>query len=498
MPGFVLLGVYFQKYRNIAFGIVTMGSGIATFVLAPLLYHFIDEYGYRGSMILMAGILSHLYVVGAVLRPVNFDFDSEDFIKTVDTNDNTGDIESKPMTGPPSGKCDSETVVTVDKFPLTTAEVYKIPSRILNESQNKENVDTLSKCDLNNSSGNINSNRYTTSMLNVNGTKSNCDMSHVSFLTSLSFSEQKNLNSNKSPSVKADNLPSFLFYKENMLNGKRINRHYSGSEPNITINENLNKFRTFQSSENIKSKGLSKPRHYRKVNTSTFLSKMSSDFIAHSYMSLNHFNFIVSNAFSRPTNETSEYLNLASSKMDNQSAETTETKPQNQKHSGLKKVIAEYSYVLLNKQIFLLSFNVLLLNLGLMCAYVYLPAFAMEYGSTPFEASRMLSVMGISNIICRMLTGLATNQNGIDTYLVYTASSGLAGIVLCVGPFFCRSHYSQMVLVFVFGLYANCFITLMSPLTIDLVGVEHLSAAYGLQLLMCGIGALLGPPIAGM
>ena len=38
----------------------------------------------------------------------------------------------------------------------------------------------------------------------------------------------------------------------------------------------------------------------------------------------------------------------------------------------------------------------------------------------------------------------------------------------------------------------------MAPLTIRLLGVELASVGLGLTFLFCGIGGLLGPPVAGL
>ena len=77
IPGFTMIGFYFDKYRNIAYGIASMGFGVGMFVLAPVLSYIIQEYGWKGSMVLTSGLVMHLYIVGAVLRPVRTDTDEK-------------------------------------------------------------------------------------------------------------------------------------------------------------------------------------------------------------------------------------------------------------------------------------------------------------------------------------------------------------------------------------------------------------------------------------
>ena len=68
-----MMGFYFNRYRNFAFGFVTMAVGIGQICLAPLVSHLIATYGWRGTMIILSGLMAHFAVIGAVLRPVDFD-----------------------------------------------------------------------------------------------------------------------------------------------------------------------------------------------------------------------------------------------------------------------------------------------------------------------------------------------------------------------------------------------------------------------------------------
>ena len=68
-PAILILGSYFKRYRNLAFGIVSTGVGVGTFVSAPLVQYLIDEYTWRGAMLILSAILANNFVVGALMRP---------------------------------------------------------------------------------------------------------------------------------------------------------------------------------------------------------------------------------------------------------------------------------------------------------------------------------------------------------------------------------------------------------------------------------------------
>lgn len=50
-------GFYFDKWRALATGIAVCGSGIGTFVLAPLNAYLVEMYGWRITLMVQAGKL---------------------------------------------------------------------------------------------------------------------------------------------------------------------------------------------------------------------------------------------------------------------------------------------------------------------------------------------------------------------------------------------------------------------------------------------------------
>ena len=46
---YVMIGHYFEKYRALATGIASCGSGVGTFIFAPLSVALINSYGWKGE-----------------------------------------------------------------------------------------------------------------------------------------------------------------------------------------------------------------------------------------------------------------------------------------------------------------------------------------------------------------------------------------------------------------------------------------------------------------
>lgn len=65
-----MVGCYFRKRKALAYGIAMSGSGIGTFVLAPVVQLLIELYSWRGALLVLSAFVGNLCVCGALLRPI--------------------------------------------------------------------------------------------------------------------------------------------------------------------------------------------------------------------------------------------------------------------------------------------------------------------------------------------------------------------------------------------------------------------------------------------
>ena len=61
----LVFSTFFSKYRAIALGIASMGSAIGTFVFPLLIRHWLQNYSWKGTLLLCAAF--HLHVIAAAL-----------------------------------------------------------------------------------------------------------------------------------------------------------------------------------------------------------------------------------------------------------------------------------------------------------------------------------------------------------------------------------------------------------------------------------------------
>lgn len=68
----VIVAYYFDKRRSFATGLSVCGSGIGTFIFAPLTQILIDEYGWRGTTLILSGLFLNMCVCGMLMRDLEW------------------------------------------------------------------------------------------------------------------------------------------------------------------------------------------------------------------------------------------------------------------------------------------------------------------------------------------------------------------------------------------------------------------------------------------
>lgn len=70
LPAIVSVTMYFEKKRSLATGIAVCGSGFGTFIFAPIISKIMELYGWRGSILILAGVVLKCVLFGALFRPL--------------------------------------------------------------------------------------------------------------------------------------------------------------------------------------------------------------------------------------------------------------------------------------------------------------------------------------------------------------------------------------------------------------------------------------------
>ncbi|XP_076862554.1 monocarboxylate transporter 2 [Brachyhypopomus gauderio] len=70
-PALTMIGTYFYKKRPIANGFAMAGSPVFLSTLAPLNQYLINAFGWRGSFLILGGLLLNCCVAGSLMRPLH-------------------------------------------------------------------------------------------------------------------------------------------------------------------------------------------------------------------------------------------------------------------------------------------------------------------------------------------------------------------------------------------------------------------------------------------
>ncbi|XP_048247304.1 monocarboxylate transporter 5-like [Haliotis rufescens] len=142
------------------------------------------------------------------------------------------------------------------------------------------------------------------------------------------------------------------------------------------------------------------------------------------------------------------------------------------------------------------SLSIMLWSLGEAAWIFHLPNYAEQKGRSPAEAASLLTAMGAGSMFSRVFAGIAASDSNIDAVVLQMGLSGLAGIIsflFTVGPF---TYGSLLARSYFYGTYSQGINSLIGPIIINLLGLPHVAVAYGILCFFCGLGHLLGPPIA--
>lgn len=68
----VIVAYYFEKRRSLATGLSACGTGIGTFGFPPLTIYLLEQYAWRGTLLILSGFFLNIIVFGALMRDLEF------------------------------------------------------------------------------------------------------------------------------------------------------------------------------------------------------------------------------------------------------------------------------------------------------------------------------------------------------------------------------------------------------------------------------------------
>ena len=72
LPIVAIIGEYFKKRLTLALALVLSGTGAGQCIMSVLIQLLLDEYGWRGTLLILGAINLNICVAGALMRPTKF------------------------------------------------------------------------------------------------------------------------------------------------------------------------------------------------------------------------------------------------------------------------------------------------------------------------------------------------------------------------------------------------------------------------------------------
>ncbi|XP_051873541.1 monocarboxylate transporter 5-like [Pristis pectinata] len=128
--------------------------------------------------------------------------------------------------------------------------------------------------------------------------------------------------------------------------------------------------------------------------------------------------------------------------------------------------------------------------------YFHLVAKAKALGIEPFQATLLISVAGIVEIVAQLISGYVADRNFFKKYHYHKIYLLFCGAVNLLAPL-AKTFPTLMVYIVFFAMFCGGYLTLLLPVLVDFIGNHRIQKGMGLSQFFVGIGCLIGPPAAG-
>lgn len=517
LPAVVSVGYYFESKRALATGISVCGSGVGTFVFAPLATYLLEVYGWKGVNIIFAGLCLQCAVCGALMKPLEMS------VIVDDIDDQEDETVGKFMVQLPDGthrrQTDSQgdfhiasrktsVLDVLHELPTITEQSvtkgqkheYKSVQEVFN-NQNSENKTSRKRTISENpnqkfkvSAVKTNKGQITrnTSAPQFNISDQHCYSNPrltARVGSGLSFMSGSGSTLHMAPVVGSESRRGSARIMLSPLSRKDI--FYQGSITSMSQPQDLdNQEQLLKSQFSIsRASGL-------RSNKTSYISITGLGSKKQSYVSMPR-GSLVNSSLALPLsihyNRRRSGVSVRSQKSASQETLIVES------DGGMLVVLKEMmNFSLLKDPCFLLfGISNVFGMMGFYTPFVYLPALASTYeGISVEDAAFLLSVIGISNTIGRVLAGWMSDFSWVNSLVVTYSALILSSLCVAAIPF-CSTYGGFVTVALLFGFFVAAFVSVTSIVLVDLLGIDNLTNAFGILTLFRGSSSMIGPPIAG-
>ncbi|XP_019864725.1 monocarboxylate transporter 3 isoform X2 [Aethina tumida] len=531
LPAVVCVGYYFETKRSLATGIAVCGSGVGTFVFAPLATMLKEEFGWRGATLILAGMILNCVIFGALMRPLEYPKDSGEkplLIRMAEERRiqmERGSIGgSYFMVQLPDGTMEKrmKQPLNVDPGVHSSLNLDQLaPGTPITPIPTVPTLPTIAE-------GRIQERGGSGSPSPVD---SNADIKKNPRLDEIKEQEKTRKEPATTEEFNANNKmprnasqPAFTTHHQGLpKNGSvptfdRIRKTSVGERFKPTLDPIKSKSRG-----NMSSNG--DMRRLRNNSTGSFLSRNNNSEVDveslqyTSKLSLPREKSLMVRPLSRKdifysgsivnlpeyhqsqkslTNYRQSIMSIPKMRSADDDGSPGDICPCLVLPDSFKSALSTMMDMsLLKDPVFMfIGISNFFGMAGLYVPFVFLVDVAVKDGIEMAKASLLLSIIGITNTFGRIACGYFADFPQVNALLVNNICLVISTIAVSLTPF-CNSYGAYITMAIFFGVAVSGYISLTSIILVDLLGLDKLTNAFGLLILFRGVAAIVGTPLAG-
>ncbi|XP_059620166.1 uncharacterized protein LOC132264105 [Phlebotomus argentipes] len=532
----VSIAFWFDKRRTFATGIGASGTGLGTFIYAPFTQWLIETFGWRGATLILAGTLFNICVCGCLMRDPDWLIEEnrlESLSESASNNNSSvalDEIKKLLETGTPREDV-LDTLMTNYNTEanqhVALAEEMVSGKKYLSEIVLPTYLDPKDS-DMEGSIkfGSRRSLRKTDRDPSIDsellGGRPEKKDKHIASMETLNESEKLSLldanysledfNSSRIPWAIEKMNSSRLSLDENLMSTNSVtdvNNHRRSlrgtsldavfevetkkvepAKPEVVTVSSGIPLLTVTKPKGIRSQG--KKRH---VDPRVFPHMRTSNFYRNMRVHRNsiHYRGALLNTH-RYRLRASSCPNIYRNSMTTLAKEEDETWYDS--FVDIIKSIFDFS-LFKDPKFFIFNLSSFFLFIWFIIPYFYITEHLKKYNFPEEDAANLIAVIGIFNTLGMVFLGWVGDQPWLNVNKAYAFCLVLCGSSVCLMPVVGDNYAALIALAVLFGItFASCF-SFTPIILVRLVDLDEFTCAYGLVLLVQGVGSLIGPPLAG-
>ncbi|EDW01998.1 monocarboxylate transporter 14 [Drosophila grimshawi] len=151
----------------------------------------------------------------------------------------------------------------------------------------------------------------------------------------------------------------------------------------------------------------------------------------------------------------------------------------------------------LDKKFALFNLSTLFLFIWFIIPYLYLPEYMKQYDYEVSVSAVLISVIGVAQTVGMIGLGYLGDRPWMNINICYSLCMLVCGASVFFMPMLITSYNGLMTMCIIFGFTFASSFSFTPSILVSIVDLDDFTCAYGLVLLVQGIGMIAGPPLGG-